>query len=109
VRARIKERLTATAQPFLEPGDVVQQAFRAGRLSSSGGKTRVNIIVATQDAVIVLGTSAWSTRKAKYRIARLPKSTPISLRLGELHIGEMRFLVNGVSAHPQARQLAGSE
>ncbi|HET6949777.1 MAG TPA: hypothetical protein VFI47_05360 [Acidimicrobiales bacterium] len=88
----IRERLTATAQPFLEPGDVVLQAFRAGPRMASGRKSPVvHIVVGTQDAIVILSTSMWSTRRAKSLLVRLPRSTtPISLHLGELRIGGMR-------------------
>jgi hypothetical protein len=102
----IKERVTDTARPFLEPGDVVEQAFRAGR--RGGGLKVVHIIVGTQDSIVVLGTSPWSTRKATHLVTRLPKSTPVSLRFGTLCIGDLRYMVNGTSAHPQARRLVNT-
>jgi hypothetical protein len=107
----IRERLTRTAQPLLAPGEVVQQVFRAGKVSRPGGRRKsIVIVVGTPDSIVVLGTSPWSTRRATGVRLRYPRSTPVRMKaFGDLRIGDDFYQVSGTSAHPQARELVNTD
>ena len=107
----IRERLTRTAQPFLEPGEVVQQVFRAGKVSHPGGRRKsIVIVVGTPDSIVVLRTSPWSTRRATGVRLRYPRSTPVRMEaFGDMRIGDDFYQVSGASARPQARELVTTD
>ena len=109
----LRDRLAAKAAPFLQPDDVVQQAFRARMLLSGTQLAKSTfVVVGTQDAVVILKTSIWSTTKPKELVARVPKTAPISLersgRWSRLRVGDRLLRIAGRATHDQAEQLVNA-
>ena len=106
----IKETLTANATPFLEPGEVIDEAFRAGKRVGQSTAIRVFVIVGTQESVVVLRPSMWSTKKPKAVVKRFPRSTPMTFEKGRLTIGADWFDVAplGAAREEAARLVAAS-
>jgi hypothetical protein len=106
----IKETLTANAAPFLEPGEVVDEAFRAGKRVGQSTAVRVFVIVGTQESVLVLRPGMLSTKKPKAVVKRFPRSTPMTFEKGRLTIGADWFDVAplGGAREEAARLVAAS-
>jgi len=109
----LRDRLAQKASPFLQAGDVVQQAFRARILLPGTNLAKSTyVVVGTQDAVLILKTSIWSTTKPKELVARVPKTAPISLeergRWSRLRIGDRQLRVAGRSTKAEVDQLVNS-
>lgn len=109
----LRDRLAAKAAPFLQPGDVVQQAFRARMLLPGTNLAKSTyVVIGTQDAVLILKTSIWSTTKPKELVARVPKTAPISVerkgRWSRLRIGDRQLRVAGRSTMAEIDQLVNT-
>jgi hypothetical protein len=106
-----RDRLARSAAPFLDPGEVVQQAFAARLVprNTPWSREMVNVI-GTQDAVLILRTGFLST-KPKQVLARVPKTEPISLEGGwptRLRIGDHELRIAGKSKRAEVGQIVNT-
>lgn len=83
---KIRDKIIANAQPFLEPGEQVQAAFAAQTFSQYWAllsyfivlfKNAYRSVVVTDRRIVVLNTGKWSTTKAKEIRMVLPRNTTI--------------------------------
>jgi hypothetical protein len=110
----IKDKLAAKAAPFLDDGEVVQQAFRA-RVMLPGTRLAkaTYVVIGTQHAVKILRTSNWSTTTPKTLVAQVPRAVPVSLeRAGgvwwRLQLGDQDVRITGKASLSEAQQLVNT-
>jgi hypothetical protein len=106
----VRDKLVARAAPFLGDREVVQQAFRARVMVPGTRLARATyVVIGTEDAVVILKTSNWSTSRPTKLVARVPKTSPMTLEKqglwSLLHIGEHYLSVGGRASMAEVEQL----
>ncbi len=94
-RARIEKKVAQ----YLDPGEVVEHAFRARAVLGPSALAKATyVVVGTNQGVLLLKTSVWSTTTPKELVARLPKELPITFEKrgywSPLRIGDHEVRVN---------------
>ena len=95
----LRDKLQERMQPFLEPGEQVQQVFQAQTGPSPWWMFLTNVIIfatkwhvvaVTDRAIVVARSPWWVATKPKELVARLPRSTQLGpmkgLWGGPLHL-----------------------
>ncbi len=104
----IKETLAANAAPFLQPGETIDEVFRAGKRVKAT-TVRDFVIAGTQESVLVLRAGMWSSKKPKSLVRRVPRSTPMTFEKGRLTIGDDWFDVSPLAgARDEAARLVAA-
>lgn len=74
-RATIQRKVA----PYLEPGEVVEHAFRGRAMLGPTKLAKATyVVVGTNQAVLLFKTSIWSTTTPKELVTRLPRESPIT-------------------------------
>ena len=104
-RATIEKKVA----PYLEPGEVVEHAFRARTTLGKKVAKATYVVVGTNRGVLLFKTGIWSTTKPKELVARLAAESPITFEKSgywsPLRLGDHEVRVNP-STYKDAEALA---
>lgn len=101
----LRDKLRDRVQPYLEPGEQVQQVFLASAgMNPSGAAmlgaigvmllTQQKIVVVTDRGIVVLKAGKWAPAKPKALEARGPHIVlgPVKGLWGKIHLGEKLYV-----------------
>jgi hypothetical protein len=91
----LRNAMRASASPFIEPGETIQQVLAAMTVHPVGVPlidlipvllvNRYRIVAVTDQRVLVLDTGRWSVKTARAVLTELPRSTRLGPARGRWH------------------------